>query len=56
MNFITMIVSTAEIAIATIILWFVVELLTIMPANIRMVVKCLIVLVAILVVIAMLVA
>jgi hypothetical protein len=56
MNFITMIISTAEIAIATIILWFVVELLTIMPANMRMVVKCLIVLVAILVVISMLVA
>ena len=53
MNFIALITSTAEIAIATIILWYVVDLLTAMPANMRMVVKCLIVLVAILVVISM---
>jgi hypothetical protein len=53
MNFITFIASTAEIAIATIILWYIVDLLTTMPANMRMVVKCLIVLVAILVVISM---
>jgi hypothetical protein len=53
MNFILLVVSAAEIAIATIILWYVVDLLTTMPANMRMVVKCLIVLVAILVVISM---
>jgi hypothetical protein len=53
MNFILLIVSAAEIAIATIILWYVVDLLTTMPPNMRMVVKCLIVLVAILVVISM---
>jgi hypothetical protein len=55
MNFITIVVSAAEIAIATIILWYVVDLLTTMPANMRMVVKCLIVLVAILVVVSMIV-
>jgi len=55
MNFIALVVSAAEIAIATIILWYVVDLLTTMPANMRMVVKCLIVLVAILVVISMIV-
>jgi hypothetical protein len=55
MNFIAIVVSAAEIAIATIILWYVVDLLTTMPANMRMVVKCLIVLVAILVVISMIV-
>jgi hypothetical protein len=55
MNFIMIVASTAEIAIATIILWYVVDLLTAMPANMRMVVKCLIVLVAILVVISMIV-
>ena len=48
-----LVVTTAEIAIATIILWYVVDLLTAMPVNMRMVVKCLIVLVAILVVISM---
>ena len=53
MNFIALVTSTAEIAIATIILWYVVDLLTTMPANMRMVIKCLIVLVAILVVISM---
>jgi hypothetical protein len=53
MNFIMLVTSTAEIAIATIILWYIVDLLTTMPANMRMVVKCLIVLVAILVVISM---
>jgi hypothetical protein len=53
MNFIPMVASAAEIAIATIILWYVVDLLTTMPANIRMVVKYLLVLVAILVVLAM---
>jgi dolichyl-phosphate-mannose--protein O-mannosyl transferase len=53
MNFIALVTSTAEIAIATIILWYVVDLLTTMPENMRMVVKCLIVLVAILVVISM---
>jgi hypothetical protein len=53
MNFILLVVSAAEIAIATIILWYVVDLLTTMPANMRMVVKYLIVLVAILVVISM---
>jgi hypothetical protein len=53
MNFIMLVASTAEIAIATIILWYVVDLLTTMPPNMRMVVKCLIVLVAILVVISM---
>jgi hypothetical protein len=53
MNFIALVTSTSEIAIATIILWYVVDLLTTMPANMRMVVKCLIVLVAILVVISM---
>ena len=53
MNFITLVTSTAEIAIATIILWYVVDLLTTIPGNMRMVVKCLIVLVAILVVISM---
>jgi hypothetical protein len=55
MNFIMIVASTAEIAIATIILWYVVDLLTAMPGNMRMVVKCLIVLVAILVVISMIV-
>ena len=55
MNFIAIVVSAAEIAIATIILWYVVDLLTTMPANMRMVVKCLIVLVAILVVVSMIV-
>ncbi len=53
MNLILLIASAAEIAIATIILWYVVDLLTTMPANMRMVVKYLIVLVAILVVISM---
>jgi hypothetical protein len=53
MNFVVLVASAAEIAIATIILWYVVELLTIMPENIRMLVKCLIVLVAILAVISM---
>jgi len=53
MNFIALVTSTAEIAIATIILWYIVDLLTTMPENMRMVVKCLIVLVAILVVISM---
>ena len=53
MNFIPIVVAISEIAIATIILWYVVDLLTAMPANMRMVVKCLIVLVAILVVISM---
>jgi hypothetical protein len=53
MNFIMLVASTAEIAIATIILWYIVDLLTTMPTNMRMVVKCLIVLVAILVVISM---
>jgi hypothetical protein len=53
MNFIMLVASTAEIAIATIILWYIVDLLTTMPPNMRMVVKCLIVLVAILVVISM---
>lgn len=53
MSFILIVISAAEIAIATIILWYVVDLLTTMPANMRMVVKCLIVLVAILVVISM---
>jgi dolichyl-phosphate-mannose--protein O-mannosyl transferase len=53
MNFILLVASAAEIAIATIILWYVVDLLTTMPENMRMVVKCLIVLVAILVVISM---
>jgi hypothetical protein len=53
MNFILLVATTAEIAIAAIILWYVVELLTIMPENMRMVVKCLIVLVAILTVISM---
>ncbi len=53
MNFILLVVSAAEIAIVTIILWYVVDLLTTMPANMRMVVKYLIVLVAILVVISM---
>ncbi len=48
MNLILLIASAAEIAIATIILWYVVDLLTTMPANMRMVVKYLIVLVAIL--------
>jgi hypothetical protein len=48
-----MIASAAEIAIATITLWYVVDLLTTMPANIRMVVKYLLVLVAILVVLSM---
>ena len=45
MNLILLIASAAEIAIATIILWYVVDLLTTMPANMRMVVKYLIVLV-----------
>jgi len=53
MNLILLIASAAEIAIATIILWYIVDLLTTMPANMRMVVKYLIVLVAILVVISM---
>ena len=53
MNLILLIASAAEIAIATIILWYVVDLLTTMPANMPMVVKYLIVLVAILVVISM---
>jgi hypothetical protein len=53
MNFIAIVVATAEIAIAAIILWYVVDLLTTMPANMRMVVKSLIVLVAILVVLSM---
>ena len=53
MNFILLVASAAEIAVATIILWYVVDLLTTMPPNMRMVVKCLIVLVAILVVISM---
>jgi dolichyl-phosphate-mannose--protein O-mannosyl transferase len=53
MNFIPLIASAAEIAIATIILWYVVDLLTTMPENMRMVVKYLIVLVAILVVFSM---
>jgi hypothetical protein len=53
MNFIALVTTTAEIAIATIILWYIVDLLTTMPANMRMVVKYLIVLVAILVVISM---
>jgi hypothetical protein len=53
MNFILLIASAAEIAIATIILWYVIDLLTTMPENMRMVVKCLIVLVAILTVISM---
>jgi hypothetical protein len=38
MNFILLVASAAEIAIATIILWYVVDLLTTMPANMRMVV------------------
>ena len=53
MNFISQLIAIAEIAIATIILWYVVELLTIMPQNIRLLVKSLIVLVAILTVISM---
>jgi hypothetical protein len=55
MNFIAIVISAAEIAIATIILWYVVDLLTTMPANMRMVVKCPIVLVAVLVVVSMIV-
>jgi hypothetical protein len=53
MNFIPMVVSIAEIAIAAIILWYVVDLLTVMPENMRLVVKSLIVLIAILVVLSM---
>ena len=53
MNFILLVASAAEIAIATIVLWYVVDLLTTMPANMRMVVKYLIILVAVLVVISM---
>ena len=53
MNFILLVASAAEIAIATIILWYVVDLLTTMPPNMRMVVKYLIILVAVLVVISM---
>jgi hypothetical protein len=53
LNFILLVASAAEIAIATIILWYVVDPLTTMPANMRMVVKYLIILVAVLVVISM---
>lgn len=53
MNFIPTVVSIAEIAIAAIILWYVVEQLSAMPANMRRVVQGLIVLVAILVVLSM---
>ncbi|MGA2128475.1 MAG: hypothetical protein ABSG76_20275 [Xanthobacteraceae bacterium] len=53
MNFIPTVVSIAEIAIAGIILWYVVEQLSAMPANMRRVVQGLIVLVAIMVVLSM---
>ena len=53
MRIIPIIIEAAKLAIAAIILWYVVELITTMPQNIRRIVQLLIVLVAILAVLAM---
>jgi hypothetical protein len=53
MNIIPLIIEAAKLAIAAIILFYVVEMITTMPQNIRRVVQLLIVLVAVLAVLAM---
>ena len=53
MSIIPIIIEAAKLAIAAIILWYVVEMITAMPPNMRRIVQLLIVLVAILAVLAM---
>ena len=53
MNIIPLIIEASKLAIAAIILFYVVELITTMPQNIRRIVQLLIVLVVVLAVLAM---